>query len=111
MEENRRLRTELEELRDQAYDTPAAAAVSSAGDDEQKLELYGRLEKAESRILSLERQVRVAVDHRTHMFALWLLHALLQTYRYIRLCCYWYTRIACRYTIRCNFCICLFANS
>ena len=54
MDENRRLRSEVEELRNQAQEAP------SARDTEQKLELYERLEKSESRILSLERQVRVS---------------------------------------------------
>ena len=55
MDENRRLRSEVEELRNQAQEAP------SARDTEQKLELYERLEKSESRILSLERQVRAIV--------------------------------------------------
>ena len=54
MDENRRLRSEVEELRNQAQEAP------SARDTEQKLELYERLEKSESRILSLERQVRAS---------------------------------------------------
>ena len=53
MEENRRLRGEIEDLREQNRKMP------NAKDDEEKLDMYERLEKSESRILSLERQVRM----------------------------------------------------
>ena len=56
LDENRRLRQELENLRSQTRKLEFQDTVESS--DEQKLEMYQRLEKSDRRVLALESQVR-----------------------------------------------------
>ena len=63
LDENRRLRQELENLRSQTRKLEFQDTVESS--DEQKLEMYQRLEKSDRRVLALESQVRRGTEHGT----------------------------------------------
>ena len=64
LDENRRLRHELENLRSQTRKLEFKESMETS--DEQRLEMYQRLEKSDRRVLALESQVSWRQIHQTH---------------------------------------------